>query len=263
MPEIANAIDHLVIATPDLAATRDELIDLGFYITARAVHEKFGTENYLLVLDDAYLELLGVSGRRAEVRTTLDVLEPCLSKGGGAPMLALASDDMDASHARLSALGVEASAPMFWSRQADTPEGRKTASFTTMFVNSPFLPGFTSFYCRQHTVGYVRHRAWRDHINGGRRLTRIVRRSSAEHRSAREAAVLFGGVETAERGIEFAFGCHRLTYLHSNTLQTDVYIAASGTRAGAAKRLTLQTVAGVALVLHGPEPVSALSASSD
>lgn len=174
MPELADAIDHIVIGTPNLEATREELIDLGFQITPHGVHEKFGTDNYLFVLEDSYVELFGVSGRPAEVRTSLEVLEPCVALGGGVPMLALAANNMDAAHTRLQALGVDATAPLFWSRPADTPDGPRTASVTTMFVNSPMLPGLTTFYCKHHTVEFVRHRAWREHRNDVQTLQRLI-----------------------------------------------------------------------------------------
>lgn len=249
MPELADAIDHIVIGTPNLEATREELIDLGFQITPHGVHEKFGTDNYLFVLEDSYVELLGVSGRPAEVRTSLEVLEPCVAAGGGVPMLALAANNMDAAHTRLQALGVEATAPLFWSRPADTPDGPRTASFTTMFVNSPMLPGLATFYCKHHTVEFVRHRAWREHRNGVQALQRLIFRSSALLAQAKQVASTHGSSQTDGGGIEFRFGEHVLEYLPGVETQAELHFSRiqSG---GPCNEQKLNTVRGVSFFLH-------------
>lgn len=204
----ADAIDHLVIATPDIEAARAEMIAMGFQVTPRAIHEHFGTENYLIILEDAYIELLGISGRPAATRTSLDVLEPCLAAGGGAPMIALSAQDIMQARARLAVEGVAALEPMTWSRPADTPDGQRTATFTTMFLNSPWLPGMMTFYCAQHTPEVVRHPAWRVHPNGARRLLGMHRASRAECAAARHTP---GGERIAD-GVCVRFGGHVLDY---------------------------------------------------
>jgi hypothetical protein len=164
-------------------------------------------------------------------------------------MLALAANNMDAAHTRLQALGVEATAPLFWSRPADTPDGPRTASFTTMFVNSPMLPGLATFYCKHHRVEFVRHRAWREHRNGVQTLKRLIFRSSALLAQAKQAASTHGGSQTNGGGIEFRFGEHVLEYLPGVETQAELHFSRFRT-GDASQQLKLSTVRGVSLFLH-------------
>src|SRR5512135_881340 len=56
-----RGIDHLVIACPDVDAAAAELeATLGLRATGGGRHERLGTENRIVWLGDAYLELIGV-----------------------------------------------------------------------------------------------------------------------------------------------------------------------------------------------------------
>ena len=248
MSKLADAIDHVVIGTPDLDGTRREFMELGFQVTPHAIHQKFGTDNYLVILEDAYIELLGISGRPAESRTSLDIMDPCVAAGGGVPMLALAADDMEATHLRLRSLGVDAQEPVFWSRPADTPDGPRTASFTTMFLNEPLLPGFAAFYCKHHTVGLVRHPVWQDHSNGARSLIGVTRHSDSDLQGVRRQRERLGGHQSDD-GVELTFGRHRLDYCPEQKFaRTEIELAIAG-RVVRPERCDLSTVRGVSLTL--------------
>lgn len=249
MSSLADAIDHVVIGTPDIERTRREFMELGFQVTPHAIHEKFGTDNYLIVLDDAYIELLGITGRPAQSRTSLDILEPCIAQGGGVPMLALAADDMAATQQRLHALGVESRDPITWSRPADTPDGLRTASFTTMFLGGPLLPGFAVFYCKQHTVDFVRHPVWRRHTNGAKQLLGVTRYCDGELNHAMRQLGRLGGVSATGGGVELAFGRHSLIYRAASSVRSELQLGAAR-GVGAPIRYDLTSVHGVALVLH-------------
>ena len=55
----ARPLDHLVIAARDLAAQADTYRRLGFTVGARNRHP-WGTENHIVQLDGAFLELIGL-----------------------------------------------------------------------------------------------------------------------------------------------------------------------------------------------------------
>jgi hypothetical protein len=250
MFKCANAIDHIVVAVPDIEAARAELTEAGFQVTPRAVHERFGTQNYLIVFDDAYLELLGVTGGDAIDRTSQEVLTPVLGDGGGVAMLALTADNMDATREQLEALGISAQAPVAWSRLANTPDGPRSARFETMFLNSPLLPGFFTFYCRQETPEYVRHPHWREHPNGARRLLGLTRTSDLDHGAALISAKMLGGAINADGSVEIAVGIHSLIYRaeESGFAQCEIFLGTQGAaRSGETSRLN--TVHGVSITL--------------
>lgn len=254
MSNLADAIDHVVIGTPDIESTRHEFMELGFQVSPHAIHQKFGTANYLVVLEDAYIELLGMTGRPAESRTSLDILEPCIAHGGGVPMLALAADNMAATQQRLGELGVEPKDPVFWSRPAGTPDGLRTASFTTMFLGGPLLPGFSIFYCKQHTVDFVRHPAWLRHTNGAKQLLGVTRYHDAELNDALCQLERLGGVRTTDGGVDFRFGGHRLEYRsEAQAVGSFIHVAVSKADAGPSSHV-LGSVAGVTLTFHKHDP---------
>jgi hypothetical protein len=118
-----------------------------------------------------------------------------------------------------------------------------------MFVNSPMLPGLTTFYCKHHTVEFVRHRAWREHRNDVQSLQRLIFRSSALLAQANQAASTHGGSETDGGGIEFRFGMHVLEYLPGADTQAELHFSRFQ-NGGASQQLKLSTVRGVSLFLH-------------
>lgn len=249
MPSLADAIDHVVIGTPDLEAARAEFIELGFQVTPHGVHENFGTDNYLVILEDSYIELLGVTGRRAESRASLDILEPCIAAGGGVPMLALAANDMEAAYQRLRTLGVDANEPVSWSRPAHTPDGLRTASFTTMFLNGPLLPGLSVFYCKHHTVEFVRHPVWRHHENGASKLRGLTRYSAVDLRTAQDRREHLGDARNSGDSINVVFGPHYVGYRAGPSApRTEIQLAVSGD--GRDVRHDLRSVRGVTMVLE-------------
>jgi len=175
-----TGIDHVLIAVPALEPARAELESLGFVITPRATHERFGTANHLVVLGDAYLEAIAIENPSPADPTSQAMLAPAIDAGGGVPALALSTTDPAASHFVLLSAGVMASEPLTWSRPADTPDGPRTASFTTMWLRSEFLPEFAAFFCQHHTPECIYQPAWQRHPNGAVRLVGIRRRTSRD-----------------------------------------------------------------------------------
>lgn len=175
-----TGIDHVLIAVPALEPARAEFASLGFVVTPKAAHARFGTANHLLVLGDAYVEAIAIEHPDPIDRSSQAVLAPAIAAGGGVPALALATTDAAASRVALLAAGVEATEPLHWSRASDTPDGPRTASFTTMWLHSELLPEFVNFFCQHHTPDCIYHPAWQRHTNGATRLAGIRRRTSRD-----------------------------------------------------------------------------------
>lgn len=214
---ISSGIDHILIATPDLELARAEFESLGFQVTPRGCHERFGTANYLCIFDDSYLELIGIENHNAADRTSLDVLEPCIAAGGGVPMIALATNDAIASHRALTTVGIPADEPLKWSRPADTPDGARVASFTTLFAKAEILPDLVAFFCEHHTPDYVRHPAWRAHANGASHLIGVSFATARAMNGVRAQLSLVASLSPAqdERDVCATLGPHFLRYRSS------------------------------------------------
>ena len=81
-----TAIDHLVIAVPDLAAAIKTYRDLGFSVVPGGRHTGVGTDNALIVFRDAsYLELVGFYEPRPDHRCEFRADETLLSSGRQSP----------------------------------------------------------------------------------------------------------------------------------------------------------------------------------
>ena len=80
---MSRRLDHVVVPTTDLDRSADQFLGLGFTVTPRSDHP-FGTSNRLVVLGDAYIELVAVTrpdalprhGFATEVRNALDAGHP-------------------------------------------------------------------------------------------------------------------------------------------------------------------------------------------
>jgi hypothetical protein len=198
MGSIASGIDHVLFAVPDLEAARAEFESLGFQVTPRGRHERFGTANYLVVFEDAYLELIGVEDVNPVDPAFQRLLAPTIAAGGGVPALALATTDAQATYRGLRTAGIAVTEPVTWSRPADTPDGPRTATFTTMFVDPAAAPGFATFFCQQHTPGHVRHPLWQRHGNGTVGLAGVRRHLSGAAGDAADGWARYLGPQAVE-----------------------------------------------------------------
>ncbi|HSN71645.1 MAG TPA: VOC family protein, partial [Steroidobacteraceae bacterium] len=170
---------------------------------------------------DAYLELITVENPDPVDRTSVDVIAPCVAAGGGVPMLALATHDATASHAWLAAAGHDVDAPLTWNRPADTPDGPRTAEFTTLFSRDELLPGFVAFFCQHHTPEFVLHPDWQRHENGAQRLVGIERSTSRDlgaiERQLREFLSENAVTPEPDDRLRVRLGSHVLSYRRNPT----------------------------------------------
>jgi catechol 2,3-dioxygenase-like lactoylglutathione lyase family enzyme len=102
-----TAIDHLVIAVPDLERAVADYEALGFRVVPGGRHTGIGTYNALIAFaDTAYLELIGFYEPRPDHRWWAP-----LQRGGGLVDFCLQTDDLAGDAAALRRAGVDMSEP--------------------------------------------------------------------------------------------------------------------------------------------------------
>jgi catechol 2,3-dioxygenase-like lactoylglutathione lyase family enzyme len=180
MPGVARGIDHLVIAVRDLDAAGDFYTQLGFTVGARNRHP-WGTENRIVQLDGAFLELVSVADetqipphgpRRfsfgAFVRDYLAVRE-------GFAMLVLESRDAAADARQFAASGVGDFEPFFFERRGRRPDGSETTvAFTLAFARDAGALNIGFFTCQHHHPENFWNAAFQQHANGARSIGAVV-----------------------------------------------------------------------------------------
>jgi catechol 2,3-dioxygenase-like lactoylglutathione lyase family enzyme len=244
-----TGIDHLVLAVPDLAASRAEFESLGFQLTEKAVHDRFGTSNHLIILGDCYIELLAIENPDVADRTSLNIMNQWVPRGGGLAMIALASDDALESHAALVQHGLSATEVMHWSRDANTPDGLKTASFSTFFMREELVPEVASFFCQQHTINYVRHPLWQVHRNGARRLAELSLGTARDMNALVEQLSRFAVTDQSASRVSARIGLHGISYEPSAVPHATISVSSSAAPSSA----PLKTIAGVTLNFVRPD----------
>ncbi len=173
-------IDHLVLAVPDLAAAAATYRALGFSVGTRNRHP-WGTENHVVQLDGAFLELIGLADDfvapapyHPAARFAADV-EAAVKRGGGFASVALRTEDAGAEAKRLSTLGLGSGRMMHFGRTSEAPDGtRRELSFTLAFVDQPAFPEAGFFFCQHGRPEHFWNAAAQVHANGARSLGAVT-----------------------------------------------------------------------------------------
>jgi catechol 2,3-dioxygenase-like lactoylglutathione lyase family enzyme len=166
-------LDHIVIAVSDLAASAERWRSLGFTVSPRGLHSDYlGTANHTIMLEDDYIELLGVltpTPFNAPTRAFLD-------DGAGLERLAMRTDDAAAGLAALLRDGfAESTGPFEFRRPVDLDDGRTGEAGFRIF-QWPLTPapgGARVFACEHLTRDTVWLPSLVRHHNGARALKRI------------------------------------------------------------------------------------------
>jgi catechol 2,3-dioxygenase-like lactoylglutathione lyase family enzyme len=175
-----RGIDHVVLATRDLEATRAAWQALGFTLTPRAQHP-FGTDNALIQLHGNFVELLTVA--RAEQipphgpgRFSFGAFNrDFLALREGFSMLVLDSADAEADRRAFAAANLSAYERFDFSRQARLPDGASaTVAFSLAFATDPRMPEAAFFTCQQHAPQYFWKPDYQRHAAGAWRIAEIV-----------------------------------------------------------------------------------------
>jgi hypothetical protein len=100
-------IDHVIIAALDLTLLEETFTRLGFSVVGGGTHPHLGTRNRIIVLGEAYIELLAI----ADAAKASPTLRDRIARGGGWVGYALQSDDIAADAQAMRQRGVDVRGP--------------------------------------------------------------------------------------------------------------------------------------------------------
>jgi hypothetical protein len=161
-----DGLDHLIIGVRDLGAARERYARLGFNTTPRGLHQGWGTANHCVMLEDDYLELLGIVDP-AGFTNNLDRL---LEEREGLLGIALGSRDAEGTHEAWARAGLAPAAPRDLGRLLEAEEGPLDLRFRNVMLGTDATAGVSLFASEHLTPGLLRRPAWLVHPNGARRI---------------------------------------------------------------------------------------------
>lgn len=176
-----RAIDHVVHASRDLAATAAFYTRLGFTLGARN-HHPWGTENHIVQFPGHFLELIGV-GAGFKPPVDLDphtfsfagFIAEELARGEGLSMLALQTPDAAAARAEFKAAHAGDFEPFHFERKGRRPDGGEShVAFTLAFARSGLMPHVGVFACQHHNPEEFFAPALQQHPNGAVGVAGVV-----------------------------------------------------------------------------------------
>lgn len=167
----AIPIDHIGIVVPQLDSTITWLTRHGFKVSKPqqlvGADGPVGQASAHCVFANGYLEI------SAPVAGSGNHLEPLLKHGPGIRILALASSDIAADHARVTACGLAAGTPRAASRTVTLTTGAHMADFV-WFPLTEVIPGTITAMVEHRSRHIVFAPELRDHPNGAARLADIL-----------------------------------------------------------------------------------------
>ncbi len=154
-----TGIDHTLVGVRDLEAARTAWQNLGFTITPRGRHIGWGTGNYCIMLEQGYIELLGI----LDPTQFTNNLDKFLAEREGLLGLAFRSRDNDATARWLAAGGFRPDGPKDLKRALELAEGEALPAFKLVFLPQDETPGLRAFFCQHLTPEIVRRAGWLVH----------------------------------------------------------------------------------------------------
>jgi len=184
-----TGIDHTLVGVRDLEAARMHWTRLGFELSPRGRHFGWGTANYCIMFQDAYIELLGI----VEPDQPNFDLDAFLAQRQGLMGVAWGTADCGATAASLNAAKLECSPARDLARQLELPEATVLLRFKLGYLPAHVTPGIASFVCQHVTPEKLRQPQWLQHPNGAVAMKGIT--IAVENAPALTAAydALFGG----------------------------------------------------------------------
>jgi len=165
-----TGIDHTLVGVRDLESARAVWQDLGFTVSPRGRHIGWGTANYCIMLEEGYVELLGI----VDPSQFTNNLDKVLESREGMFALALASDDVDALARELTAAGLHPDGPKDLKRYLELPDGDVLPAFKLLHLPPQETPELRAFICQHLTPELIRRPEWLSHANGARRLVAVT-----------------------------------------------------------------------------------------
>ena len=175
-----RALDHLVLASHDLEVQAQLYRRLGFAVGGRNRHP-WGTENHIIQLQGAFLELIGLGAGFAPPAAS-DAAAPFagflagyLAQGEGLAMLALRAADAKADIAAFAHSGIGTGAAFHFARTGKRLDGSDMqVAFTLAFAHSKLVTDAGFFTCQQHNPENFWNPAAQVHANTATHLNSVV-----------------------------------------------------------------------------------------
>jgi len=149
-------IDHTLVGVRDLEAARAAWEKLGFTLTPRGRHIGWGTGNYCIMLEQGYIELLGI----LDPGQFTNDLDKFLAEREGLLGLAFHSRDNDRTAKWLAAQGLSPDGPKDLKRSLELEDGEAQPAFRLVFLPPQETPGLRAFFCQHLTPDLIRRGPW-------------------------------------------------------------------------------------------------------
>jgi hypothetical protein len=165
---VIKGIDHLIVMAADLDRSNGLWKSLGFATTPRGFHDSGGTANHLMLLDQTYIELLGLvaRGQDSPYRSMMD-------EAPGMWGIALRGS-AEGAFRFWTSRGLDVAAPVSLSRAVDIAGRIERARFQiTMLARTAEMP-FPIFCCEHLTPRFVWEPGRSLHPNGALTLKELV-----------------------------------------------------------------------------------------
>jgi len=216
-----HGIDHLVLPVTTLGLARARLSALGFTVAPDARHP-FGSGNCCVFFENrTYLEPITILNRNAAdlaasegiffVKRLKRFME---RRGEGFAMLALKTDDAEATQARLEKAGV-AGGPLFrFSRTATLDGGsEQEIGFVLAYANSGDAPDATIFACQHLAPDVLFQPQYLEHANSAAGIAAAVAVSEKPDDFRSLLEVSGGDVTASSSGLEAKIGAQSIELL--------------------------------------------------
>lgn len=201
--------DHIVLAVRDLDAAAALYARLGFQVGRRNVHP-WGTENYIIQLDGAFLELISTGERfdAASGGVFARDLSRFLIQREGAAMLVLRSTDADADAADFAKAGIGQGRFDFGRKGVDAQGREIDVAFRLAFAQAKLMPETGFFVCQQTRPQNFWSKAAQVHGNGARRLRAVTMQADGPSDHAEFLSAFTGQREmtATSLGLEMTLG---------------------------------------------------------
>lgn len=214
-----RALDHFVLATPNLDALGDRFAALGFTVGGVNIHP-FGTKNRIIQLaDESFIELVGVEdpGKITPLKAGdagfAGFVQAAVRRRPGMAMLVLKSEDAAADAGAFKVAGIGGFAPFHFARKGTKPDGTPTeVAFTLAFAHAPAMPECGFFTCQQHFPQNFWAREAQVHANGvkGVRRVTLVAENPSDHHIFLGAFVGNREMRSTSFGVEIEAGQGKL-----------------------------------------------------
>lgn len=210
-PRAIAGIDHVMIVVPDIEAAGLTYARLGFDVQPRGLHSHLGTANHLMILENDYIELLGVI-------TPMPVNESyrqIAAEGGALANVALATDNADLAHAAWAASGLNPEPVLAFDRAVEVGGHQERAAFRVVRLPHDARPGIGIFVCEHRTRQFVYRPEWANHANGAVALSAVtvVAREPQKYADAANRVFGAGAARPNPDGMRVETGAAPIRYL--------------------------------------------------